>query len=234
MTDEHDVIWTPDKVGRFWDSFSARRPGHYFSAMHAQALARWIDRRARPGRHRLIDLGCGNGDLIAELARRGYSPLGIDSSPASLRVAARRVGDENVRLGSVTSIPVEDASATGILLIETIEHVLDEDLGPMMSEILRVLQDGAPLVITTPNAEDIAAAQVTCPDCRARFHPMQHVRSWTADGLRQFLEGHGFDRIETVTTRLPRGNGVPALLRRAIYALRGDRPFLIAIARPRR
>jgi len=48
----------------------------------------------------------------------------------------------------------------GVLLIETIEHVLQEDLNPMMLEIRRVLSDGAPLVVTTPNGEDLEAAKV--------------------------------------------------------------------------
>jgi 2-polyprenyl-3-methyl-5-hydroxy-6-metoxy-1,4-benzoquinol methylase len=231
MLEPHDVEWTREKVERFWDDYANRRDAElYFSAQYTRALADFIERRAKPGRGRLIDLGCGNGVLLAEMARRGYMPLGIDSSVESLREAAARIGDANVMSGSVTQVPVEDRSSAGLLLIETIEHVLDEDLTPMMHEITRVLRSGSPLVVTTPNSEALEAAKVTCPDCAATFHPMQHVRSWTADSLEAFLRSHGFRGVRTYETRLAPGAGLQQLARSIVYRWRGDRSHLIAVA----
>ena len=229
----HDVEWTPAKVEALWDDYATRLPdGRYFSGLLAAPLAAWIVRNAQPRRSLpLLDLGCGGGHLLAEMTKRGYRPIGVDSSPASLEAAAARIGRANVVSGSVTSIPLEAGAAGGVLLVETIEHVLDGDLDPMMREIRRVLSADAPLVITTPNREDLVAARVSCPDCGARFHPFQHVRSWTADSLAEFLRTSGFGRVRTYELNLAAGRGPIVIARRVLYRLRGDRPLLFAVAR---
>jgi ubiquinone/menaquinone biosynthesis C-methylase UbiE len=165
------------------------------------------------------------------MARHGFEPFGVDSSPESLKIAAQRVGESNVALGSVTQIPLETGRAQALLLIETIEHVLDEELEEMMNEIKRVLGRGWPLVVTTPNAEDLRATMVLCPDCGARFHPIQHVRSWTAESLTRFLRWHGFDEVRTYQTRLPIGRGPLALAQRLYFRFQGDRRHLLAVAK---
>lgn len=229
----HDVEWTPAKVEALWDDYATRLPDRrYFSGLLAPALAAWIARHAKPRRSLpLLDLGCGGGHLLGEMAKRGYRPFGIDLSPASLEVAAARIGRANVASGSVTSIPLESGAVGGVLLVETIEHVLDADLDPMMQEIRRVLSADAPLVITTPNGEDLVAAMVSCPDCGARFHPFQHVRSWTAEALATFLRASGFGRVRTYELNLAAGRGPIVVARRVLYRVRGDRPLLFAVAR---
>jgi SAM-dependent methyltransferase len=62
-----------------------------------------IDRRfvqqhcPRPGR--LLDLGCGTGRLLFEMARRGWWTLGVDLSPEMLRVAANKSKSANLPVG---------------------------------------------------------------------------------------------------------------------------------------
>lgn len=233
MTEPHDVEWTPEKVEAFWDDYSRRKPDEmYFSGLLAPALAAWIAKHGGISRYKpVLDLGCGGGHLLTELVKRRYKPIGVDSSLTSLRATAERIGERNVRRGSVTRIPLDSGSVGGVLLIETIEHVLDDDLAPMMREIRRVLGLGWPLVITTPNNEDIEAAKLTCPECACRFHPVQHVRSWTASSLRAFLNEHGFSRVKTYELNLPAGRGPIVLARRLLYHFRGDKPLLFAVAR---
>lgn len=228
MADSHDVDWTEEKVAAFWEE--PRRGASYFSATVGPALASWIHRNARPT-GLVVDVGCGHGHLLVEVQALGHEVFGIDASNDSLRHAAERIGSERVALGTLSRLPLEDGSAGTLLLVETIEHVLDKDLDPMMSEVRRVLAPGAPLVITTPNNEDLDASKVVCPDCHARFHPVQHVRSWSSTTLRAFLREHGFDQTQTFETHLPHGRGLMALQRRLRFQLRGSRPNLIAIAR---
>lgn len=56
-------------------------------------LVEWMNREAcqlvRPGA-RAVVIGCGLGDDLLELIRRGYDAVGIDVSPTAIRWAARR------------------------------------------------------------------------------------------------------------------------------------------------
>lgn len=45
-----------------------------------------------------IDLGCGEGDIAAWLAERGYRALGVDIAPAAVKRARARFGDGDGRL----------------------------------------------------------------------------------------------------------------------------------------
>ena len=48
---------------------------------------------------RILDLGCGTGELTAQIAQRGAVVTGFDSSPAMLERAKQRFSDLDFRLG---------------------------------------------------------------------------------------------------------------------------------------
>ncbi|NQU23964.1 MAG: class I SAM-dependent methyltransferase [Candidatus Nealsonbacteria bacterium] len=56
-----------------------------------QVLARHF---TRPGL--VVDLGCGTGRALVALARRGFRGLGVDLSPAMLRIVAEKARAENL------------------------------------------------------------------------------------------------------------------------------------------
>src|SRR5436853_1929558 len=47
----------------------------------------------------VLDAGCGTGDLIEELVRRGYHPLGIDICTAMIDYAAGHYGRDRFQVG---------------------------------------------------------------------------------------------------------------------------------------
>jgi SAM-dependent methyltransferase len=73
-------------------------------------------RRRRPpgaaGRApRIVDVGCGSGTLARRLVDRGYDVVGIDISPAMIRLARAKVPEARFRVGSLIDarIPRSDA-----------------------------------------------------------------------------------------------------------------------------
>ncbi|MGC9379466.1 class I SAM-dependent DNA methyltransferase [Streptomyces sp. MH13] len=50
--------------------------------------------------HRVLELCCGTGLMLAELTRRGYAMTGLDRSPAMLEQARRRLGEDTVLIRS--------------------------------------------------------------------------------------------------------------------------------------
>ena len=116
------------------------------------------DRRAR----RILDLGCGDGDLLLPLALDPEIEriVGVDTDPAALSRLQRRLEEaasENrpeIRLvhGSMTE---GGAALTGFdcaILLETIEHIDPGRLSVLERNIFVAMRP-ATVIITTPNAE---------------------------------------------------------------------------------
>ena len=56
----------------------------------------WLEMRLGPGRHRILDVGCGPGLYLHELARRGHETVGFDFAPAPLRWARETAAAEGL------------------------------------------------------------------------------------------------------------------------------------------
>lgn len=224
----HPVDWTDEKVARFWDDLAARDASEFFSEKSATDIAGRL-LRFRP--RAVADIGCGTGPLVAELARRGIDAIGVDSSAGVLEAAARRAPGATFHVGSVTNLPLADASVDGATLIEVVEHLDDETLDSAIREAHRILRVGGVLLITTPNAENVAAATRQCPDCGAEFHIYQHVRRWTADTLGEYVAARGFAvRSVRPTAFDERGPVWANLGRRVYYSLSRRWPRLLLLA----
>lgn len=59
----------------------------------------------------VLDLGCGGGQLSARLHAAGYSPVGIDVSPAMVRLARHQVSQADFIHGSIATARLPRASA---------------------------------------------------------------------------------------------------------------------------
>jgi len=225
----HELEWTPEQIQIFWDHFSAleARGDRYFSRLYGRSLIAYV--RSRIGIGTPLDYGCGRGDLLGYLAEAGCKEVhGVDQSPESRAAAARRIGQLAVaRLG----VTAEPNSADTTFMVEVIEHLNDEALGKAFGEVHRALRPGGHFVITTPNDENLDLSKVICPQCRAVFHTMQHVRSWTCESLSAYAENHGFQTTQIEATILsPHSGFVDRLWRGAKLSL-GQRPNLIYIGR---
>jgi SAM-dependent methyltransferase len=224
----HPVAWTDERVSRFWDYLASHNAGEFFSEKHAQDLAR----RFR-GFRTVVDIGCGTGPLVDELARNGATAIGVDSSPGVLEAARKRVPHATFHLGSVTQIPLPDGSVDAAALVEVVEHLDDAILDAAITEARRVLRTHGLLLITTPNAEDLALSMRQCPECGTEFHIYQHLRRWTRAALRSYLEARGFTADVRGTRLVESGPVLERLARRLIYRLRREQPRLVALARRR-
>lgn len=77
-----------------WDADRYQRQFGFVSAFGGDVLE-LLD--PVPG-EAVLDLGCGTGELAAELERRGARVLALDSDPAMVAAARRRLGDDRVLL----------------------------------------------------------------------------------------------------------------------------------------
>jgi len=148
------------------------------------------------GAKRVLDLGCGEGKLLAELAkdRRFEEVVGVDVSVRPLEIAARRLrldrpggGPDRVRLihGSLTYRDKRFAGFDAAAVVEVIEH-LDP---PRLAAFERVLFEAArpkAVVLTTPNREYNVTWESLGAD---RLRHADHRFEWTREEFRAWAEG---------------------------------------------
>ncbi|TXT58120.1 MAG: hypothetical protein BAJALOKI1v1_1750008 [Promethearchaeota archaeon] len=101
----------------------------------------------------IVDLGCGSGNLIVQLAKNfpDQSIIGVDISQEMLNAAKKRVEREvpsrgiEFKKGSSQSLPFPDNSVDFLISSLSLHHWLD----PLeaLNEIFRVLQKGGSLII---------------------------------------------------------------------------------------
>jgi SAM-dependent methyltransferase len=99
-----------------------------------------IRRFLGPGRGRCLDLGCGTGVAIPELAELGWTVVGVDVSEEMLS-RARAFGAELHR-APAEALPFQDASFDAAVSIWT--HTDVDDFSAILREAARVLRPGAP------------------------------------------------------------------------------------------
>ena len=132
------------------------RPGQY-NKFRAQRMQPFFDLvalvRPRAGM-RVIDLGCGTGELTALLAEQlpDADVLGVDSSAAMLAEAAPRAGDRlSFRQQDITTLT--DCSAYDLVFSHAVFQWAPDNEG-LMALILSTLKSGAQIAVQLPKNEE--------------------------------------------------------------------------------
>ena len=90
------------------------------------------------GRHKVLDLGCGDGQIARALAARGSDVLGVDPTQLHIDVAIERGGGPRYVLGGATKIPADDNSFDAVVACLVFEHI--DQMDEAMTEVARVLK----------------------------------------------------------------------------------------------
>jgi SAM-dependent methyltransferase len=120
-----------------WARF-ARTSGH--DEFHEEFnLPAFLELLPPPGRATL-DVGCGEGRVGAELARRGHRVTGVDSSARMVELARQR---HDAVVADATALPFADASFDLVVAYMSLMNM--DDLDGAVGEIGRVLERGGRL-----------------------------------------------------------------------------------------
>lgn len=141
----------------------------------------------RPG-HRVLEVGCGGGALLAFLESRGFSAVGVDISDEAVRLAARAAPRSRVVRADASELPFEDASFERLVSHHLVEHL--PDLPAALVEWKRVLAPGGRMAICTPNR--------LYPSPRI-FDDPSHLRVYDRRELEEAVAGAGFEVKESFT-----------------------------------
>jgi len=138
---------------------------------------------------RVLDVGCGAGNQLAQLSRAGWTAEGLDLDPQA--VAAVRARGLVARCGDLLQPDLPAAAYDAVTLVHVIEHLPEPALH--LRAALRLLQPGGRLVVITPNVRALGH-RLHGPDWRG-LEPPRHLQLFTAAGLQTVLRDAGFTDV---------------------------------------
>ena len=92
------------------------------------------------GARRVLDVGCGEGQLARRLAALGVDVIGIDPTQAQIAEAVARGGGPSYAASTADELPCRSGVFDGVVMCLVIEHI--DPIEPPIREIARVLEPG--------------------------------------------------------------------------------------------
>lgn len=103
----------------------------------------------------VLEVGCGQGRLLAHLAQKGHSVIGVDISPQMVAIAQRRLSqtgsDSKVICCDARKLPLDDGSIGTIINTFPMPYVQEE---ATWAEYVRVLRPGGRWVVVVGPKHD--------------------------------------------------------------------------------
>lgn len=116
---------------------------------NSEVLAQYLDVRGR----RVLDAGCGDGNLLVWLVRHGAEAVGLDPEPGRVALAAARLPQAWLVVGRGELLPFARASFDFVIYFNSLHHLRPEAMDQALAEAFRVLRPTGRLAVFEPLAE---------------------------------------------------------------------------------
>jgi SAM-dependent methyltransferase len=134
---------------------------------------------------RLLDVGCGHGEMVWAATQMGHEAFGVDMDEKAVAVA-RRLGIPNVTVGRAEDSPAGPFDI--VTSFDVLEHLQDPVL--VLSGISRILAPGGHVVIAVPAWDKGPFLHIPKAD-----NPPHHLTMWTETAVEALADRAGF-RVE--------------------------------------
>jgi SAM-dependent methyltransferase len=157
----------------------------YFDSRYFPVWTVIADRLLSAGARRVLDIGCGPGQLAAYLGELGLEVTGIDFSPKAIELARRAAPDADFHVGDVLEPHWYEDGYDAFVCTEVLEHLTRDH------ELVQSWPAGTRCLCTVPDFpyESHVRYFKTDQDVRARYADF-----FTALAVREFKHAPNADR----------------------------------------
>jgi 2-polyprenyl-3-methyl-5-hydroxy-6-metoxy-1,4-benzoquinol methylase len=176
---------------RLYEAYASTHSGPSNAAATALIYRRDIRPHlpAQPGGHRVLDVGCGQGELVRLLHLDGFEAHGVDASPEQVGIA-RAAGCGDIALGDVFEyLESSRDSWTAILATDVLEHLGKEEVLRLFDHAHAALVPGGVFAARVPNAVSPIGGNVM-------FGDLTHETWFTRRSVAQLASVSGFARVQ--------------------------------------
>lgn len=156
----------------------------------------------RVGSKRILDLGCGNGNLCKQLADLGFDVVGVERDAEGIERARLLAPQVRFHRHAVEDDPAllagAEAAFDAVISTEVVEHLFSPRRLPRYAHA--VLKDGGHLIVTTPYHGYLKNLALSLADRWDHHHTVGweggHIKFFSRATLAQLLHENGFDVVD--------------------------------------
>ena len=196
---------TPQELVDFYNSDNYREcyqnssmAGKNFAEARYRQLFKLLDNKhpnliTKKDKH-LLDIGCGEGDLLIIAAADSWQVTGTEISPQAAE-KANKLLPNRILTGELTNLDLPENSYDLITIYHVIEHLLDPV--SILVKIRQLLKPGGIAFIETPNIASLGA-KIKGKQW-SHIIPPEHITYFQPKSLKYALKQSGFKQFEVFT-----------------------------------
>jgi 2-polyprenyl-3-methyl-5-hydroxy-6-metoxy-1,4-benzoquinol methylase len=173
---------------RLYESYAATHAGRCNAAAVELAYRRdirpYLSRNAR-----VLDIGCGQGEVVRLLLADGFDARGVDISPEQVEIAHRR-GVDRVELGDFhVRLRAARTAWNAVVATDLLEHLTRVEVMSTFDEVAWALRPDGVFIARVPNA-------VSALGGHTMFGDLTHETWFTQRSVTQAAAAAGFRSVE--------------------------------------
>ncbi len=140
---------------------------------------------------KLLDVGCGYGDFLLKMQKRGWDVYGIEPFLDAVNVSRKRIGKERIFKGELPKINIKIKNFDVVTLWGVLEHLPNPST--YMSGVHHLLKVKGDLIMEIPNLDSLNLSIFGKNYNWLSYN--EHLFYYSKQGVKKLLKDNGFSTL---------------------------------------